>query len=43
VIKAGVAGVAVMGSVMRSAAPEKTIKNLLAALGRCRAIKPLPA
>jgi thiamine-phosphate pyrophosphorylase len=43
VIKAGVAGVAVMGSVMRSAAPEKTIKNLLAALGHCRAIKPLPA
>lgn len=32
VIKAGVAGVAVMGSVMRSAEPDKTIKDLLAAL-----------
>jgi thiamine-phosphate pyrophosphorylase len=39
VIKAGVAGVAVMGSVMRSAEPEKTIKYLLDAL----AVKPLPA
>ena len=32
VIKAGVAGVAVMGSVMRSAEPENTIKDLLGAL-----------
>jgi thiamine-phosphate pyrophosphorylase len=39
VIKAGAAGVAVMGSVMRSAAPDKTIKDLLDAL----AVKPLPA
>ena len=39
VIKAGVAGVAVMGSVMRSAEPDKTIKDLLDAL----AVKPLPA
>jgi thiamine-phosphate pyrophosphorylase len=38
-IKAGAAGVAVMGSVMRSAAPDKTIKDLLDAL----AVKPLPA
>jgi thiamine-phosphate pyrophosphorylase len=39
VIKAGAAGVAVMGSVMRSAEPDKTIKDLLGAL----AVKPLPA
>jgi thiamine-phosphate pyrophosphorylase len=39
VIKAGAAGVAVMGSVMRSAAPDKTIKDFLGAL----AVKPLPA
>jgi thiamine-phosphate pyrophosphorylase len=32
VIKPGVAGVAVMGSVMRSAEPEEMMKNLLAAL-----------
>lgn len=42
VIKTGVAGVAVMGSVMRSAEPDKTIKDLLAALATCD-IKPLPA
>lgn len=39
VMKTGVAGVAVMGSVMRSAEPEETIENLLTAL----AVKPLPA
>jgi len=39
VMKTGVAGIVVMGSVMRSAEPEKTIKDLLAAL----AVKPLPA
>jgi thiamine-phosphate pyrophosphorylase len=43
VIKSGVAGIAVMGSVMRSAEPDKTIKDLLAALDRCRRVKPLPA
>jgi thiamine-phosphate pyrophosphorylase len=32
VLEAGVAGVAVMGSVMRSAEPDKTIKDLLDAL-----------
>ena len=32
VIKAGVAGIAVMGSVMRSAQPRETIQDLLAAL-----------
>jgi thiamine-phosphate pyrophosphorylase len=32
VIKAGIAGIAVMGGVMRSAEPDKTIKDLLAAL-----------
>ena len=42
VIKVGVAGIAVMGSVMRSAEPDKTIKDLLAALA-CRRVKPLPA
>ena len=40
VIKTGVAGIAVMGSVMRSAAPEKTIKNLLAALAAGGLIRP---
>jgi thiamine-phosphate pyrophosphorylase len=42
VCKAGVAGVAIMGSVMRSAEPEKTIKDLLAALA-VPGVKPLPA
>lgn len=32
-LETGVAGIAVMGSVMRSAEPEKTIKNLLLFLG----------
>jgi thiamine-phosphate pyrophosphorylase len=40
VIKAGVAGIAVMGSVMRSAEPEKTIKDLVAALA-VRGVIPL--
>jgi thiamine-phosphate pyrophosphorylase len=43
VMASGVAGVAVMGSVMRSAEPDKTIKNLLDAIDRCRGLKPLPA
>jgi len=42
VINVGVAGIAVMRSVMRSAEPDKTIKDLLAALA-CRRVKPLPA
>jgi thiamine-phosphate pyrophosphorylase len=34
VMRAGVAGIAVMGSVMRAADPGKTIEDLLVALGR---------
>ena len=42
VMKAGVGGIAVMGSVMRSAEPDKTIKDLLEALALPK-VKPLPA
>ncbi len=40
VIKAGVAGIAVMGSVMRSAEPDKTIKKLLDALAAAALNRP---
>ena len=40
VTKAGVAGVAVMGSVMRSAEPDKRMKDLLAALAVSGLIRP---
>jgi thiamine-phosphate pyrophosphorylase len=42
VLSADTAGIAVMGSVMRSADPDRTVKDLLDALA-LRKVKPLPA